>query len=69
MIPRFFKSYDVACDFFHSYWVSSLPQLNSRYWIELIIILKAPNPTGQLACLEEEILTFQSSYGRATHSP
>ena len=60
----------------HSMWflpftlsISSSSPPSSYYWVESITILKAPNPTGQPARLEEEVLTFQPSYGWATHSP
>ena len=53
----------------------SIPPLvqPSSYWVEPITILKAPNPTGQLACSEEEATHLRGLLrqldGRPTHLP
>ena len=44
-------------------------QPSSCYEIESITILKALNPTGQQAYLEEKVLTFRLNYGQVTYSP
>ena len=59
-LHRFFES---RGSFFRSRWASP-PRFNLVvYWVEPITILKAPNSTGQPACLEEQ----KSSSPESTH--
>ena len=48
-------------NFVLSYWASLLNQLVKYYWVDNFTILKAPNPTGQPACLEKLNLTIPNS--------